>query len=177
MSIKSVLPLLPRNISRRRRMLPRRPACPAMWYRSNTSTPMRQLSIRREREDATQLRWPPMAAAASQRSYSVAKQSRCSPTVLYRLSSFVRDAAAYCRASLRLYTQDRRSDSCCEPRHNHDRHDLHYSLKRDGEKIAVRQGGNPSVVRITFLQLPTLAKVRRQYITTSLDRHKNTHHE
>ena len=162
MSIKSVLPLLPRNISRRRRMLPRRPACPAMWCRSNTSTPMRQLSIRREREDATQLRWPPMAAAASQRSYSVAKQSRCSPTVLYRLSSFVRDAAAYCRASLRLYTQDRRSDSCCEPRHNHDRHDLHYSLKRDGEKIAVRQGGNPSVVRITFLQLQTNAKVRRQ---------------
>src|SRR6516164_4220800 len=42
-----------------------------------------------------------MAAAASQRSYSVAKQSRCSLTVLYRLSSFVRDAAAYCRASLR----------------------------------------------------------------------------
>ena len=47
-------------------------------------------------------------------------------------------------------------------RHNYDRHDLHYSLKRDGEKIAVRQGGNPSVVRIIFLQLQTNAKVCRQ---------------
>ena len=30
-------------------------ACPAMWCRLNTSTPTRRSSIRREREDATQL--------------------------------------------------------------------------------------------------------------------------
>jgi nucleotide-binding universal stress UspA family protein len=42
-----------------------------------------------------------MVAAASQRSYSVAKQLRCSPTALHRLSSFVGNAAAYCRRVLR----------------------------------------------------------------------------
>ena len=88
---------------------------------------------------------------------------KCSPTVLYRLSSFVRDAAAYCRASLRCTPK---AVVCQIPvanrAINYDRHDLHYSLKRDGEKIAVRQGSNPSVVRIIFLQLQTNAKVRRQ---------------
>src|SRR5215471_15383749 len=40
-----------------------------------------------------------MAVAASQRSYLVAKQSRCSPTVTYRLWSFVDNAAAFFAAS------------------------------------------------------------------------------
>ena len=47
--------MVTRNISRSPRMPPRPRACPAMWYRLNTRIPTRRLSIRREREDATQL--------------------------------------------------------------------------------------------------------------------------
>jgi Universal stress protein family len=55
--------------------------------RSRTSIPTKRSSIPRYRKGATSSSWPPMAATASLRSSSAARQSRSSPIARSRYSS------------------------------------------------------------------------------------------